>query len=418
MTNDFDKTMNDLLRRQGRRGEASFADAHLDADALNAFAENALPQATRLRYMAHLADCASCRKLATELTLTAAAVREETAAASIKPPTIIVEENSWRAWFGAFFNPAVLRFAVPAVALFAVTVGAFVALRSNRETAQTQTASNTEAPANRTQEETVAKVEPSVAAQSPLVAAAPAPPPNQTTQPKPNEPAPAATVAPELGENEKGRADDKNAPLEKRDKDLGKERKNAAPQPEAAPLSDTRRQIDELPRTTPPPSPVTPGNKPPSGPQRGRDLQLDGVVSSDDAVARQEAGKRENRATGSASGGRGPSKPVMSDNGNLTAPKATAPAAASETSDEESDANTPKAKKRPAPAATRNAGGRSFIRRGNAWIDTACANGCATTTLRRGSDEYKRADAGLRSIADQLGGEVVVIWQGKAYRIQ
>jgi hypothetical protein len=39
------------------------------------------------------------------------------------------------------------------------------------------------------------------------------------------------------------------------------------------------------------------------------------------------------------------------------------------------------------------------------------------TLVRRGSHEFKKLDSGLRSIANELYGTVVIVWKGKAYRI-
>jgi hypothetical protein len=66
---------------------------------------------------------------------------------------------------------------------------------------------------------------------------------------------------------------------------------------------------------------------------------------------------------------------------------------------------------------TRNAGGKKFTNRSGAWYDTAY-RGQATTNVRRGTDAYKNLDSGLRSIAETLGGTVIVVWKEKAYRIQ
>ncbi len=66
---------------------------------------------------------------------------------------------------------------------------------------------------------------------------------------------------------------------------------------------------------------------------------------------------------------------------------------------------------------TTSAGGKNFRRANNAWYDTAYSNQ-PTTNITRGSDEYKKLDSGLRSIAENLGGTVVVVWKTKAYRIQ
>ena len=38
--------------------------------------------------------------------------------------------------------------------------------------------------------------------------------------------------------------------------------------------------------------------------------------------------------------------------------------------------------------------------------------------IARGSDEFSSLDSSLRSIAQQLGGEIIVVWKGKAYLIK
>ena len=66
---------------------------------------------------------------------------------------------------------------------------------------------------------------------------------------------------------------------------------------------------------------------------------------------------------------------------------------------------------------TRIAGGKTFNNRERVWYDTAYT-GQATTNVRRGSEEFKKLDSGLRDIANMIGGTVVVVWKTKAYRIQ
>ena len=61
--------------------------------------------------------------------------------------------------------------------------------------------------------------------------------------------------------------------------------------------------------------------------------------------------------------------------------------------------------------------GKGFQRRNNVWYDNSY-RGQATTNVRRGTDDYRKLDSGLRSIAESLSGVVVVMWTGKAYRIQ
>ena len=65
----------------------------------------------------------------------------------------------------------------------------------------------------------------------------------------------------------------------------------------------------------------------------------------------------------------------------------------------------------------KTAGGKKFESRNGVSYDTAY-HGQATTNVRRGTDAYNKLDGGLRSIADTLGGTVVIVWKEKAYRIQ
>jgi hypothetical protein len=70
---------------------------------------------------------------------------------------------------------------------------------------------------------------------------------------------------------------------------------------------------------------------------------------------------------------------------------------------------------------TRSVMGRHFTREGGAWVDTAYEASRATIRLARGSEQYRALVAdepGIRTIAEQLDGVVIVVWKGRAYRIQ
>jgi hypothetical protein len=67
---------------------------------------------------------------------------------------------------------------------------------------------------------------------------------------------------------------------------------------------------------------------------------------------------------------------------------------------------------------TRSAGGRKFRRQGNAWVDAKFKSSMSMKSVARGSSDFSSLDSGLRSIAQQLGGEVIVVWKGKAYLIK
>jgi hypothetical protein len=68
---------------------------------------------------------------------------------------------------------------------------------------------------------------------------------------------------------------------------------------------------------------------------------------------------------------------------------------------------------------TRSIGGRKFRRQGSAWVDTAYKSSRPTTSVARGSEQYRALVADepeLRTITQQLGGEVIVVWKSTAYR--
>ena len=67
---------------------------------------------------------------------------------------------------------------------------------------------------------------------------------------------------------------------------------------------------------------------------------------------------------------------------------------------------------------TRSVGGRKFKRQGNAWVDAKFKSSMTVKSISRGSSEFDALDSGLRSIAQQLGGEVIVVWKNKAYLIK
>jgi hypothetical protein len=70
-----------------------------------------------------------------------------------------------------------------------------------------------------------------------------------------------------------------------------------------------------------------------------------------------------------------------------------------------------------APNPVKNAGGKKFELRDGVWYDTAY-RGQTTINVRRGTEAFLRLDGGLRSIAETIGGTSVIVWSGKAYRIQ
>jgi len=69
---------------------------------------------------------------------------------------------------------------------------------------------------------------------------------------------------------------------------------------------------------------------------------------------------------------------------------------------------------------TRSVLGKRFTRPGSVWIDTDY-DSQATIKLSRGSEQFRALVAdepGIRTIAERLDGAIIVVWKGRAYRIQ
>ncbi len=69
----------------------------------------------------------------------------------------------------------------------------------------------------------------------------------------------------------------------------------------------------------------------------------------------------------------------------------------------------------------RSIAGRRFRKEGSTWVDTAFESSRRTVNLTRGSEQYRALVADepeIKTIADQLSGEVIVVWKGSAYRIR
>lgn len=429
--------MDRLLRRYARRkgetlramhdagsddaGAKPASGSHLDADEMNAYAENALPEAARSRYFAHLADCETCRKLVTELTLAASVSNEgkaRVAALDIKPPT------SWRKWLAAIFSPPVLRYGVPALALFAVlVVVAIVATRSQRDAAsvaQNKDESRYSAPsiapapnsetANTTVTGTAENHANSNAA--PLAAEQSQPQPGVMATPLPEKDAPMEDAAPVVSQEEAARPATAQA-NDTKDKvgEFGAGRKREQAEVTAAPPPSPARQSPVLsaPATTEP---------------QNRDRQ-------DESKPSKAAGKDDTdelAVDGRAAGGAVMNKKRANDDRNVVGGTATTtarsvqelprrrPSAAAKNAP--ADVTTERERKESGPA-TRSVGGRQFQRQGSAWVDTAYNSSRPATNIRRGSEQYRALVADeptLRSITQQLGGEVIVVWKTRTYR--
>ena len=403
-----DSEMDVLLRRYAKVTAGTKSTDHLEPDELNAFAEGTLPAAARAHYLSHLADCNDCRRIVTELVAASGRVEQVGAA----PPRPAVTE-SWGHRIGTFFAPARLRYAVFAVILVAVAGIGFAIWRGShgRPTdlvAQSkQTADQNAHPVSQSQEPSVNGVvsperSPAVAKAVPQPTAASAVdqklPVTSAVSPPPSKPADAFAQQKEIAPVSTARAAEPSA-------------NTAAPSYAPPPRVETER-ADTRSREQQNLDLI-------HGPQRGESVEKSKSMddrsrgTADFAKTRDEDGAR----TGSDQPG------AKEESKNApTARKRSEPrtagllgqSAAGERQEEpKSDKAAP-----PEEADTRTVGGRKFKRQGNAWVDVKLKSSMSLKTISRGSEDFEKLDSGLRSIAQQFGGPVVVVWKGKAYRIQ
>lgn len=397
---------------------------HMDADEMNAYAEGVVPEAARSRYMSHLANCDECRSLVTKLTLGANVAMASSAERTTDAASA---SRSWRDWLAALFAPPMLRYGVPALALAAVIVVALVAMRGQRKidlVAQNdqrrastvnsqinQDAQQAHPPSTGTADATVAETSSNAnsgaAVSNPTQGntaanTAPAPlqakggvPEMQSTPVPQNEPKPA-----EQSRDSGGLFGNTTADRSGSDEAVGLSKAQPPPPvttvPAAkAPAEDkeatkqetevTQRSVGGLGRNkTATPAPGT----------RSNNYEVDGVESRAQTEEKREAesGRRAGPAARrSRAGERQPS----------------ADAAGRDDKDDRA-------------AETRSVGGRQFRRQGGAWVDTAYSPSRQTINVTRGSEQYRALTAdepGIRSIADQLGGTIILVWKSRAYKI-
>lgn len=380
-----------LLRRLGRRPDIPVSEgngdvAHLDADELNAYAENVLPAAARARYMSHLAECARCRGLVVQLSSSAGVVP---VVETVKTPA----PSALRKFLSSLFSPIVLRYAVPALGLIVVAaIGIFV-LRQKQsdadsiaknvgerapESITSPPATTFDGPASKTY------VEPKPEA----AAGKPAPGGGSSA----NEPAAVAAAAPQATPVAA------EAPADPARQELAKVQQPVtaeAPPPKPAAVADTARENQAKTETAAPQGQAA--NEPPAAQPKVAEK-----VRVEDRKEAEIAGASSRSATK-----KGPTIGALS--------------AAEVRARSQRDDDAVEKDKNDAGSETRSVGGHKFRRRGGIWIDTAYDSARAIIELRRGSEQYRALIAdepGIKTIADQLDGEILLVWKGRPYHIQ
>lgn len=414
--NEMDLLLRGLARRQRDRSlltdsllEDQTDSPHLDADELSAYAERTLPAATRARYTMHLADCAQCRKIVVELAPVVAASTGEQAAEH--GPT------SWWQTVRHFFSWPVLRFAGPALSLLAFVVVGLVVFRdwSGGLTARRAAAPQAEEiaqtqPTQTTQEE--AEPQKSQTFDSPTGLDA-------EHQAKTNSEA-------RTGAAKTDATTPAEAPAVNLSKDAGEAKPAAtaapptyAPEPAGSPAPKPQEQVAEVRRETAAQTEVA-AARPQSSPSRDQRADTHGFQTSGDRAKEEERARANAEIRVKAEDKQAKDKQAEADRSATTdavaqnrAPKLhTLQAGRGEGAGKKVDDEA---------AQARSVAGRRFLRQGGMWVDAAYKSGISLTHVARGSEQYRALIAdepAIRSVAEQLKGEVILIWKGRGYRIR
>ena len=374
MKQETNNEMDLLLRRLGRRDDAAVPEEHLDADELNAYAENAVPAAARARYTLHLAECSRCRSLVAQLSSSAGVVAATDSGA-------VPEPSGFRKFLASLFTPMVLRYAAPALGLILVAAIGFVVLRRNQP--DRFVAQNTE---TASQQKPVAS--PAALTDS-YADSVTAPSPERLDEERkqknePAQPAPPPNMPPSVTSV---------------DAEVSKDKAVAQPKPEEQPASAANE---------PAPVKTAPAATPEQSPRAAETEAAKNEVRVQSADASQKEKKlrdeeREDRKKDSDNFARA-RKPADS----VSAP-ATGAARGIQSGGTDLSANT------------RTVAGRRFRKQGSIWVDTAYDSSKDAVTLSRGSEQYRALVADeppIKTIADQLEGEIIVVWKGHTYRIR
>ena len=401
-----DSEMDVLLRRLARARSDASGMEHLDADELSAFAEGALPAAARSRYVSHLADCDDCRRVVAELAANSGGVEPMGMPASQPAST-----ESWWQKVGTFFAPARLRYVAFAAVLVAVAGIGFAVWRQSHErptdfaARSAQTRNEETATASQPQREVANGANPQ---QSPAIAKAIAPTtqapvldqkqPETTNGSPPSPPKPADALARNetaSSSTATGRAAEPPA-------------SNAAPSYAPPPPVETERS--DLRAREQQNLGVL------HGPQRGESAEK--YKSIDDRSRGAELAKTRDEDRPRTGSDQPVAKEESKDEGGARKRSETRTATLANRSEMRQETQKSDKAGPPEEADTRSVGGRKFKRQGNVWVDVKLKSSMSITTISRGSDDFEKLDSGLRSISQQFSGPVLVVWKGKAYRIQ
>jgi hypothetical protein len=392
--NEIDLLLCRMSRQDaGSVGEAS--DYHLDADELSSYAQNALPPAARARYTEHIAECSTCRKLVAELSLALG-----TTAAAAAPAQSIVAPSALKNFLASLFSPMVLRYAVPALGLIIVAAIGFAIFREPRNNTFVAQRGNSQA-----------ESKPFITPESPAPGATPP-----------------AIVDGRLQKDSPAQAANPKEPVTKSEAASGAAA-GSGPAPAGTPAAR-----DEVAAAAPPPAVAAePQPAKTAAVAESEAQKKEEEKKKDDAIAKKEPSPRDSFQTADTA-------KANEQTRDYSAPKP----AANRVDESKREilplqrrsvgggvANVSRSRTQTGAqtegqadkdnAETRTVSGRRFRKERGIWTDTAYDSSTPTVNMARGSEQFRALVADepeIKKIAEQLDGEVIVVWKGRAYRIR
>jgi hypothetical protein len=419
--------MDVLLRRFAGQSQSGSATEHLDADELAAFAEGSLPEAARSRYVSHLVDCDNCRQVVSQLAIGGGALTPAEATTPVE-----ASGSSWWKGLAGFLSPPTLRYAAFAIVLITAAGVVLLVTRRPRE-------SNLVAQSDQQQSAPQNAVKPYGDGTSPNAGTFPSEANNnQTLETKPTPQSQASPKTDEIARLDQPRSVDRAISPPK----PAKEGAVTSSPGQVASKRAEPAEIASAPSYAPPPPAAAERGQIQTGQQQTGQQQNSGGFSSASGP-RKSAPADQFKTTDQASriGDVSKDNTGADDNARLAASRPVSSKRAgdekvkgprrdlennvsmSRNADDVRARNaqgivTQRAAIEEKPPETRSAGGRKFRRQGNAWVDAKFKSSMPLKSISRGSSEFGALDSGLRSIAQQLGGEVIVVWKNKAYLIK
>ena len=406
---EIDKEIDALLRQAARGGTTVTGtdfNSHPAADEISMFAENALPEKAKPKFIKHLADCERCRTILANTIELNSEAEEKAASVAVGAPGKEVSAIPELPWYRKIFETPNLAYGLGALALIFAGMIGFIAVQnalqsgtSEMAKASRDSAADSNVSADRISEpsasQDLANANTSgddLESEEPEAKSPESPAETRLKTESEREPANGPNAdnsrdlqkdAPEggkRGQDRKDQADD-DADVARKNKPSGGQAKEkklriAKRNVELADKKADLNQVNESrPAPAPPPKPAaTPAPK--EKPKTSKPVALGRTITTEAAKKR-----REERQADSIS-------------------------AAEDSKGAEAYATR-----------SRKVGGKRFALKNGVWYDSAYRSQ-KTTNVKRGTTRYKNLDSGLRAIGDKFKGTVVVVWKRKAYKIQ